>query len=494
MLALSLAIGFASLVQAASTGSPGKKPDKASATPSKGATYKVERTPFKVDLELKGTFEAEEMKEIFLSPRAWIAGIMPNAPITVVKAVEHGTMVKRGDVLVELDLDKIDLAIKDLKTDMALTQAAIQQSEEELPILEKELPLELAAAERAKKVADEDLERFRKVGRALSEETAKYSLEGAIYSLESAREELKQLERMYRSKDLTEETEEFILKRQRFAVRMADFQLKSSRIETDHTLKVDLPRKEKSLRESAAKLEVALEKARTLPLTLNHRRLALQKMKYDHAKSSERLAHLEKDREAMTVRAPADGIVYYGKCLHGQWSTDSGAKLQRGGSLSPDEVFMTLVKPRPLFIRAAVEEKDLHLLHVDLKGTAKAVGYSEVKLPAQIVRLCAIPQTPGKFEARLAVQLGQGIDAIMPGTACTVKFVPYKKVDAITVPASAVFTDEIDEDSHYVYLAAKGGKAEKRPVKVGKTTGGKTEILDGLKIADEIFTSKPENK
>ena len=482
------------LTSSALSAQQGKAAKKVAAAPvSKGPTYKVEKGPFKVIVSLKGTFEAEDMKEVYVSPRAWT----PNtggAPLTVLKAVEHGTSVKKGDLVLELDLEKIDRAIKDLKADSALAQAAIQQAEEELPLVEKSLPLELAAADRAKRVADEDLERFLKVDRALAEEQAKRHVESSEHYLQSAQEELKQLEKMYRSKDLTEETEEFILKRTRFQVRMAEFSLKSAKIASEHTLKTELPRREKNLQENAARLEVALEKARnTLPLVLNQKRLALQKMKYDHVKSSERLAQMEKDREMMTVRAPADGIVYHGKCQNGVWSMDGG-KLHRGGMIAPEETFMTIVNSRPAFVRATIEEKELHLLRPGMKGKAVVSGYPDLKLPAELVRISAIATTPGKFDARIAVTLGPDTKAITPGMECTVKFVAYEKSDALTVPATAVFTDDGDADDHYVYLISKGSAPAKHPVKVGRTGGGKTEIDSGLNAGDEILTSKPESK
>ena len=83
----------------------------------------------------------------------------------------------------------------------------------------------------------------------------------------------------------------------------------------------------------------------------------------------------------------------------------------------------------------------------------------------------------------------------MPGMACTVKLMAYHKKDALTVPVSAVFIDDNDEDVHYVYLAGtKGGKPEKRTVKVGKQNSQKMEILKGLKEGEEILTEKPDGK
>src|SRR5262249_3080851 len=312
---------------------------------------KVEKGAIRAEVPLKGTIEAEQMTEVSIRPGAWAM------PLTVKKAVPHGTTVKKGDLLVQLDLDKIDQAIRDLKADRALAELAIKQAEEELPVLEKSVPLDLAAAERAKQLADEDLKKFTEVDRPLAEEGAKQSVKSATHYLEYAKEELRQLEKMYRSKDLTEETEEIILKRQRHQVETAEFGLKTATIRSDQVLKLDLPRKAVTLREDAAKHAVSLEKAQhTLPLTVNQKRLGLSKLKYDNERTAERLQKLEMDHKAMTIRAPVDGIVYYGRSQHGQWTTAAtvAAKLQPGGIVMPAETIVTVVTPRPYFIHAVV--------------------------------------------------------------------------------------------------------------------------------------------
>ena len=74
--------------------------------------------------------------------------------------------------------------------------------------------------------------------------------------------------------------------------------------------------------------------------------------------------------------------------------------------------------------------------------------------------------------------------------ACAVKAVTYTNAEAVTVPAVAVFDDELDEDKHYVYRVGSDGP-EKRPVTVGKRAGGRAEITAGLQVGDEILLAKP---
>ena len=70
------------------------------------------------------------------------------------------------------------------------------------------LPINLAASEREKRVAEEDWQRYNEVEREHSKKATEFSLKSQNDYLDYAREELKQLQKMYRDKDLTEETEE----------------------------------------------------------------------------------------------------------------------------------------------------------------------------------------------------------------------------------------------------------------------------------------------
>lgn len=428
------------------------------------------------------------MTELYLKPEAW------TMPMMVKTAVEHGSAVKKGDVLLQIDLDKIDLALRDARAERDLAELAIRLAQEELPIQEKTLPLDLAAAQRAHVQAQEDLKRFFEVDRPLMVEEAAMMLKRANYYLESAREELKQLQKMYRDKDLTEETEEFILKRQKMQVEIAEFFVKEAKISHEETLKVQLPRLDQSTRDGALKAALAWEKAKNdLPLALKQKQLTLVKLKFEQDKAMEKLRNLEKDREAFTVRAPVDGIVYHGKCSRGQWTTSTvTSKLQRGGIVTPEEVFMTVVTVQPVFVRATVEEKDLHLLKVDQKGKVVPTGYPDLKLPGRIASLLLIPAGSGNFDARVVLE-GAGSPLLVPGMNCSVKCVPFQKTDALTVPAAAIFEDEDVPDGRYVYVQAAVRQAGNGPVKVGKTAGDKTEILEGLREGELILTSKPDH-
>jgi multidrug efflux pump subunit AcrA (membrane-fusion protein) len=453
-------------------------------------TVKVARGLCKVEVSLRGVLAAAEMNEIRFSPKAW-AG-----PFTIRKVAEHGSTVKKGDVLVDLDPEKLDQALRDLETEQRLTALSITQAEAELPVLEKLVPLDLAEADRLEKQAIEDQARFLKIDRAHAEEMTRERVKSANHWLEYAKEELKQLQKMYRDKELTEETEEIILKRQRHQVEQAEFSLKSAKLAQAEMLTVTLPRKEISVRESARKLTLGNDKARaTLPLGLSQKKLALDKLRLDLDKGRDKHSRLQQDRAQMVIVAPADGIVFYGRAVHGQFPPNPPAaqKLSPGGALMPEEVFMTVVAPRPTLVYATVEEKDLYRLKAGQTARVTPAGYPDTKLTAKLRTLDPVRQPSGTFLALVALDSPAGAE-LRPAMNCTVKVPVYEKANALLVPTSAVQYEEVDEDQAYVYLAEPKGKHVKRAIKVGKTMGSKIEVLEGLKEGDAILAARPEEK
>jgi HlyD family secretion protein len=466
-------------------GDEGQKPASAAEAQSKtnSKTLHVHKAPLKIEVKLDGVFEAREMTPISIEPEDW-------SKFTVLEAAEHGSHVEAGQTLVSLDREDIEVAISNLEASLKLSELTIQLTQTELKMAEQELPLELAAAERAKKVADEDLRRFLEITRPLSQKSAEFSLKAAEHSLEYQQEELGQLEKMYNADDLTEETEEIILKRARNDVERAIFTLEQTRSRTQETLEVTLPRQETAMREAARRQELEwASKRTTLPLSPDKLRLSLEKLVSEREQATKRLAKLKKDREAMVVKAPSAGVVYYGHCRRGKWSPDaSDGKLARGSALQPHAVFMTLVKPRPLFVRTAAGEKELARVRSGVSGTATSVAFADLKLPAKVESVAGVPTADGRFDTKVAVEMGDDAAAIMPGMTCQLTLAAYNKPDAIAIPASALLSEE---GKHYVYRVGEDGSHAKAEVTIGMRTDDKVEIVQGLLEGDTILVEKP---
>lgn len=456
---------------------------------SKLKTHTVDADMLRIELELDGVFTAQTMTPLELRPESW-------SSFKVVKAVEHGEHVEKGDVLVEFETDKIDEAIADRETAQELAELSLKQAELGLELLEKTTPIDLKMAERQKEMMAEDLKRFLEIDLELSKKSAKNSLESSEHTLEYQLEELKQLEKMYKADDLTEETEEIILKRQRHAVERARFYLELAKNRYDETMNVYLPRDKESMQVSNELYQMQMDRTKAvLPINLKQERIALEKLKVEQKRDKEKFEELKKDRDLMTLTAPASGIVYYGKCVRGKWSgaTTVAEKLEPEASVSPGTL-MTIVSPRPLQIRAEVSESDLHWVHEGMNGTVKPKALPDARARATIVERDQIPGVDGKFAATFRVGLNEEMDPIMPGMDCKVELVPYLKKRTLVIPAKAMKTDEVDDTRHYVQLINDAGKPVKQAVTIGKKKDDLVEILDGLAKGDKILAEYPNGK
>ena len=457
---------------------------------TKPATHKVQKKPFKIEITIKGILEAQEKAEISYRPQPMVQPPPSQGPLVIRTIAPHGAKVKKDDVLAIFDTRKIDEVIDDLEVDKKVLETGIKLAEEELPLFQKSVPVDLAAAETAKKRADEDLKYFLDVGKGQYIKEANNYLKMAKFYLEFSQEELRQLEKMYKANDLTEDTEKIILKRQRYYVEMAKFMLESAVLDHDYTMKFSLPNKEKALKEAQVRQALNLEKAqKTLEPMARQKHESLIKMRFDRDKNLSRLEKIRKDRDAMVLKSPIDGIVYHGKFSKGQWTGHDG-KLVPNGTVSQDEVFLTVVKPNPVVLHLTVEEKDVYLVKPGLEGKAKVLFHPNHKILAKVTKLLPIPAAPGKFDAQVSLQLAAADADLMPGMACSVKFVPYSKKEAIAVPSSAVHEED---DQNFVYVVDKKGKQHKREVTVGHIEGDNTEILSGLRAGEEIL-ERPSDK
>ena len=457
---------------AVSAGAADKKPEAP-------AVHKVKAAPFKIEVKLEGVFAAVHAHEIQLKPKSW-------AEWKVRKAAPHGALVKKGDVLLELDPEKLERRISDSKLDLEVGRLDLEMAKADFDYAEATIPMDLAGVERAYHQVKEDLDRYLRVLKPHNIKSAERSLVSSRNFLAYAEEELKQLKKMYAADDVTEETEEIILMRAQDSVARARHSLAGAKVRNETTLKISIPREDVTKKEGELRKRLELVKTRTTSAAdLKKKRLGLEKQQIARTRAQEAHEKLVADRQLMTVTASADGIVYYGSFHKGIWSGQKliAPKLKKDGKLTPGSVFMTVVDPRPLRIYALLGEKDLRHVKAGAKGEATAKVDPDNDLPVTVASVSRVPVEAGKFEVVLNANPGDG--PLVPGMSCSVKLVAYENAKALAVPVKAVFKDG---DAKVVYL--KGGK--KRAVTTGKSAGGKTEILKGLKAGDEVFLEKPK--
>ena len=456
-------------------------------------THLVTAGPFEAAVMLDGNVQSIGSEEIQIKPKEWTTFVVD-------WAIESGRSVKAGDEIVrfesmtyERDLDALMLEVVSNNTSLALAQI-------DLKLLEKTNPLDLEAAERTAAVALEEWNDFVKQGEALERQSVDENLKMAQDSLDGSQEELNQLEKMYKADDLTEETEEIILKRARREVERAQFLVKTSKVQHERRLGQEIPR-EKRLKEVAKDREsLNLEKTReSLPATLSQKKLEVEKLQHNQKSLELKLAHLKADEKLLKLTSPIDGIVVYGQAEFGKWTTTEAMRssLRPGGSITPHQVIMTIIPDKGATLWIDLPEKDIGKCEVDQKGEFFPTAYAGVAIPCNLKGISRVFAKEGHFSGEVDIEAGQGGPGSKPlitGMTGKVRLVQFSAPDVIAVPSSAVFTEDENPNQHYVFVSVEGEEPRRQTVEVGLTSATKTHIKSGLQAGDKILLEKPEEK
>lgn len=462
---------------------PKKKAEK------KPKPHKIERDELKIEVELSGIFVADEMEEVALRPEAW-------TQFKVVEAVEHGTRVKKGDVLIRFDDEKLEKELSDESLDQRIGELSLMQSEEEFPRLKRLLELSYEEAERRNEETKADYDYYHSTDRPFTVRIAHFRYKSAQEQLDGAQEELKQLEQMYEADEITEETEEIVLRRQRFAVETAELILELNKESRDYTLNVSLARSDQYYETAKEQAELAYKQAKTaLEVGMTRKSYDMEKKRVARAKSVERHGKLLSDKGLMILRAPTDGVVYYGKCTKGKWSqiTSLSAKLKPFGTASTNAVLMTIVKPSGLHVELTAGESDLPDLKTGLKAKIVPTADKELKLNGELSSVGSVPGASNKFPLKLEYDTNEAPEWLVAGMTCKASITTYENTEAVVVPLDLVQTDEENEDQKYVMIVdPEEEEPVRRNIKLGRKKGKLAEVLKGLDEGDEII--KEEKK
>jgi len=453
--------------------------------------HQVERKPLKIEAEVDAVFVANETAEVSLRPETW-------SSFKVLKAVKHGSQVKKGDVLVRFDDEKIEKELAEEMLDQQLGELAMMRAEEEFPREKKLMELKFETAKRKHEELLEDYQYYQSTDRPFFLEITNYRFQEAKESLASQEEELDQLEKMYEADELTEETEAIVLRRQRFEVETARLIMKLQTADRDHALQVQLPRRDTLYADLLVEAELELKQSKTAKENgITRGRYELEKKRAARATSVERHSKLVSDSSLMELRAPADGTVYYGKCVDGKWSEVASytTKLQPFGTVTPNKVLMTIVQQRPLAVRAVLTEKELPDFQNGLPATLVPAGDKDLELSGKVLEVSKIPGSNKKFVALLEVDTAQAPEWLVAGMTCKANVTIYENPKAIVIPIKLVQTDEDDKKIKYVMLVdPKEEKPVRRNVTLGREKEKLVEVLKGLDEGDQIVKEEKKEK
>ncbi len=373
-------------------------------------------------VRVDGVFEATEQAEISVDSEqvsSW----------EIKKLADHGSTITEGQNVVVFETEDIDKQLKKAETDLRLATLSLEDDEFAHDQFLETQKLDRQAAERTRKNAKQDYDNFVQVDRDREVLSAKFNLKSWLSSLENAQEELEQLEQMYLEDDLTEASEEIVLKRAEQAVESAQFRFDSAEISSERAISQTLPQSIANAEQTLAKAELAYEKAiRDLDSARKRRDIELQTKRDALKEQSDKRDELKQERKRIAITAPLSGIVLHGELTRGRLS-EKPSQLEEGSKVTPKQVIATIADPQNLRIRLTLDEAKLYLVKPEKTCKITCEAFPDFTASGTVKSVSEVGYAAGKFDAVVEFKLPKDSPALMPTMNCHLDFEVAKKTE-----------------------------------------------------------------
>jgi len=295
-----------------------------------------------------------------------------------VEVMAHGSQAREGDVLARFDSKAIDDSVAAAERDLRSTEVRHQNARDQARLDDEAAAQKIEAASDAAKDAQEALSNYEKVDVVLKKRGDDLSESYGKDNIDDQKDELAQLEKMYKSEELTESTEEIVLRRSRrnLARTQISFELQQARkkYEAEYAERKQHEAKQKSSRDAQRNLD---RTQRQVEMEKRARADAIARLEPEMKDARERVKKLRRDHKRFTMHATASKLV-----LHGS-SDDyrpgrTPPRHEVGGTANAKAILFTIAQPGGL--QVALDLPESQVATVSQGMAAKVVATSDASL------------------------------------------------------------------------------------------------------------------
>jgi multidrug efflux pump subunit AcrA (membrane-fusion protein) len=391
-------------------------------------------------------------------------------------------MVKRGDVLLEIDATELQNQIAAAENEFATSQANLTKAQADVSLGD-------AADALAMEMAQHELSNAEAGMRWWEQADGKNMLTGAELTVKMSRDrvedegdELDQLKKMYKSEELTNATDDIVVKRAIRGLEQAKIRQGMTEASAEKIKSFDYSTARQKLvfgiekeRQELAALKAQQEQGRVL------RQTAQISAKLGLEKAQMKLSELKEDLNAFSVKAPHDGMVVYGQLNRGSWQNSDPRALRPDDKITAGNVVITVVTPGKLRLIADVPESRIGMVKSGQKARVVPVGLSD----ANTNGTTATPSPVGMMREvgqvfPTVIELEKIDPRLTPGGKALVRIDAGKAESVLVIPSSAVQRSRVK-------VRASDGEEKWKFVVTGRGDGETVEILEGLSEGDQVL-------
>jgi len=458
-------------------GTPGTAGAGTGSTP----TFAAEKGPLTISVTESGSIQS--LEQVIITNQV-------EGRTEIIFIVDEGTLVKKGDLLVELDSS----ALEDQKINQEISvqnaEAAFIRARENLAVAESQAKSDISKAELDNRFATEDKTKYLD-GEFPKERTELESkIKLAEEELKRAQEQLEGSARLLKEKYIAEteyQSDELAMKRAQLDYELAQANLN---LLTEYTNPRKLAELDSDIEQNSLALDRVKRKA-SADIVQAQANLRAAEAEFNRQKT--RLDRLNDQITKTKIYAPADGMAIYATSINQRNRWDNSEPLQAGYQAREREELIYLPTADSLMAKVSIHESALEKVKVGQPVRITIPAVPGRVFTGEVKKIAPLPDQSSWWNPDLRVyateiHLSDKAPGVRTGMSCQAEIIVEEYHEAVYVPVQAVVRAGHEAS---VYVAGSDGSFTRRPVEIGLDNNKMVRIVSGIEPGERVSLTPP---
>ena len=444
------------------------------------AVYTVRRGPLTISITERGTIKNRE--KVIVKCKA-------EGRNTIISLVEEGTIVKKGDLLIELDSSKFEENKLNQEISVTNAEAGLIRAQENLAVRKNQAQADVEKAELELRFAKLDLQKYLKGEHPQELKKAENEIKIAKAELLRAEQRVTGSERLEKEGYLTRtelDADKLDKERRELDLGLAETNLTLLK---DFTHKRKLAQLESDVRQAGMALERAGRKASADVLQADAD-LKAKESEFNRQKS--RLKHIMEQIDHCTIRSPVNALVVFATTAGRRWWR-SQEPLSKGQEVRERQDLFHLPTAATMMAEIKLHESFLKKVKPGLPVQVTIKAASEKIYRGTLAEIAPMPDAQSAWmnpELKVfntEVHLEGQNDDLRPGMSCSAEIVIEEHDDVLFVPIQCV---QRIQGKPTVYVQGPESPAM-RVIETGLDNNRMIHVLSGLAEGEDVLLAPP---
>ena len=398
---------------------------------------------------------------------------------TIVHIVKEGSLVKKGDVLAELDASLIRQQLLTTTLEKKQAESDLRTAEELLSIQQGQNDADLQAAQVALELARIGLEQYTAGTYPQQLKSATTAVEMAKITKKQKEDDLAQVRELHSKSFVTPAD----VKAAELALKTASVALEESETALSVLTKYGHRMSLAAFQSSVSQAEQALARVKKNNASLLSKAQSdVDTKKLALATKTTALDKLQQQLDYCTIRSPADGLVVY-------VYDDDDFRIAEGAIARERQRLIRLPDTSRMKLQMKVGEGQVGKLKLGQRAVVRITGVRD-PVSAVLTKISPVADTGSRFwgnpdlkEDPVELELEQTPADLQPGMTAQAEIFVRRLENVAAVPLPSVWSDQSDA---YVFVR-QGEQVVPRPVKLGAASSTQVEVTEGLAKGESVL-------